>query len=253
LRLSIKLSFQKVKIMKKSRVLVAGGGIGGIVAALALNQRGFEVSLYEQAPELHELGAGITITPNGSRVLCELGLRSAMETIVSVLPSREMRLFDTGQTWHLPVTDVEARFGAPFWPVHRGDLHQTLATALEQRAPGTIHIGSRCLGFEQDTAGVTLLLENGRPVHADALIGADGVHSRIRRALFGDGRATFTGFMAWRAVGPMERLPVRLRHEGFVGWLGPRGQIGDRRKFGGQAAIACGCGRVSLAGWNLCP
>jgi salicylate hydroxylase len=210
--------------MKTCSVLVAGGGIGGIVTALALNQRGFQVALYEQAPELHELGAGVTITPNGSRVLCELGLRPAMETIASVVPSREMRLFNTGQTWPLRAL-AEARFDAPFWPVHRGDLHRTLAKALDQRAPGAIHVGSRCLGFEQDADGVTLLLDNGEPVRGAALIGADGVHSRIRRALFGEGRASFTGFMAWRAVVPTERLAIRLRHEGFVAWLGPRGQV----------------------------
>jgi salicylate hydroxylase len=211
--------------MEKSHVLIAGGGIGGLVAALALNRRGFDVSLYEQAPELHELGAGVMITPNGSRVLCALGLRPAMETIASVLPTREMRLFNTGQTWRLPIADVEARFGSPFWSVHRGDLHLALAEALEQRAPGTIHIGSRCSDLEQNADGVTLLLENGVSIHGDLLIGADGVHSRIRRVLFGEGRATFTGFMAWRAVVPMERLPARLRQEGFVGWFGPRGQI----------------------------
>src|SRR5579864_1062198 len=116
--------------MKTSRVLIAGGGIGGLTAALALNQRGFDVSLYEQAPELHELGAGVTITPNGSRVLSALGLRPAMESIVSVLRGREMRLFNTGQSWSRPTADVEARFGSPFWPVHRGDLHQALAAAL---------------------------------------------------------------------------------------------------------------------------
>lgn len=211
--------------MKKCRALIAGGGIGGLVAALALNQRGFETLVYEQAPELHELGAGVTITPNGSRVLCELGLRPAMETIVSVLPGREMRLFNTGETWRLPVTDVEARFGSPFWPVHRADLHQTLGNALARRAPGSIRVGARCTGFEQHTDRVTLLLENGERISGDALVGADGVHSRIRRALFGEGRATFTGFMAWRAFVPMERLPVHLRSDAFVGWLGPRGQI----------------------------
>jgi 2-polyprenyl-6-methoxyphenol hydroxylase-like FAD-dependent oxidoreductase len=103
------------KTMRTSRVLVAGGGIGGLVTALALNQRGFEVSLYVQAPELHELGAGVTITPNGSRVPCELGLRPAMETITSVLPNRVMRLFNTGETWSLPVimqkTASAHRFG----------------------------------------------------------------------------------------------------------------------------------------------
>ncbi|HTI81558.1 MAG TPA: FAD-dependent monooxygenase [Acetobacteraceae bacterium] len=211
--------------MKDARVLIAGGGIGGLVAALALHQRGFEVSLYEQSPELHELGAGVTITPNGSRVLCELGLRPAIEALVSPLKSRRMRLFNTGETWHQPVTDDAERSGAPFWPVHRGDLHHILANALGRWAPGAIHVGSRCVGFEQDADRVTLLLEDGDRVQGDALIGADGVHSSIRRALFGEGRATFTGFMAWRAVVPMERLPAPLRHEGFVGWLGPRGQI----------------------------
>jgi 2-polyprenyl-6-methoxyphenol hydroxylase-like FAD-dependent oxidoreductase len=211
--------------MKDARVRIAGGGIGGLVAALALHQRGFEVSVYEQAPELHELGAGVTITPNGSRVLCELGLRPAIEALVSPLKSRQMRLFNTGETWDQPVTDDGARSGAPFWPVHRGDLHQILANALGRRAPEAIHVGSRCVGFEQDAGGVTLLLENGDRVQGDALVGADGVHSRIRRALFGEGRATFTGFMAWRAVVPMERLPAPLQHEGFVGWLGPRGQV----------------------------
>jgi len=144
-----------------------------------------------------------------------------METTTSVPSGREMRLFNTGQTWPLL---AEAR-SAPFWTIHRGDLHQALATALEQRAPGAIHVGSRCLGFEQDADGVTLLLEHGESVRGDVLIGADGVHSRIRRVLSGEGRATFTGLMAWRAVIPMERLPVRLRHHGFVAWLGPLGQI----------------------------
>jgi len=147
-----------------------------------------------------------------------------MEAIVSPLTSREMRLFSTGETWRLPVADADGS-NSPFWPVHRGDLHQALANALRSRAPDAVHIGSRCVGFEQDADGVTLLLESGDRVKGDALIGADGVHSSIRRAMFGEGRATFTGFMAWRAVVPMERLPERLRHQGFVGWLGPRGQI----------------------------
>ena len=173
------------------RILIAGGGI---TAALALIQRGFEVSLYEQAPELHEFGAGIAIMPNGSRVLIEPGLRSALEAIASVPTTREMRLFNTGQTW--PILGNTQNLVSSFWQVHRGDFHRVLATALEQRVPGAIHVGTRCVGFEQDADGVTLLLENGERVHGAALIGADGVHSRIRRNLFGEGRATFTGFMA---------------------------------------------------------
>ena len=212
--------------MNESRILIAGAGIGGIVAALALLHRGFEVSLYEQAAEVHEFGAGLQISPNGSSVLRELGLQSAMEAVVSFPTAREMRLFDTGQTWRVEnVADAAARFGSPFWLVHRGDLHRALVTALERRAPGALHVGARCVGFEQDAAGVTLLLENGERVRADALIGADGVHSRIREALFGGTPAEFTGFMAWRGVVPMERLPAPLRQGAFVGWRGPRGYI----------------------------
>src|SRR5579863_6585735 len=114
LRFSSTMPLLEVTTMEKPHVLVAGGGIGGIVAALALNQRGFEVSLYEQAAELHELGAGVTITPNGSRVLCALGLRPAMEAIVSPRRRREMRLLKAGRTWPLPTADIEERFGSPF-------------------------------------------------------------------------------------------------------------------------------------------
>lgn len=212
--------------MREGRILIAGAGIGGIVAALALQQRGFDVSLYEQAPELHELGAGLQISPNGSSVLRELGLQAAIEAMVSYPSARETRLFNTGQTWHVGnVAHAATRFGSPFWLVHRGDLHRALAAALERRAPGAIKVGARCVGFEQDAAGVTLLLENGQRARGAVLLGADGVHSRIREALFGQMPAEFTGFMSWRGVVPMERLPAALRHSRFVIWRGPRGYI----------------------------
>ena len=220
--------------MSKSHILIAGAGIGGIVAALALLQRGFEVSLYEQAGELHELGAGVQISPNGSRVLRELGLQPAMDAIASMPTSREMRLFSTGQSWPLQNKgNPVVRFGSPFWLVHRGDFHQALVAALELRAPGAIRVGARCMGFEQDAAGVTLLLESGERARGEALIGADGVHSRIRETLFAV-RATFTGFMAWRGVVPMERLPARLRQQTFTGWMGPTGLVVTYPMRGGE-------------------
>jgi salicylate hydroxylase len=172
--------------------------------------------VYEQAPELREFGAGVSISQNGSRVLIELGLQRALEQVASRPASWNTRLFDTGRSW--PV-------GSSPWVVHRGDLHQALALALERHAPGAVRVGARCVGFEQDTSGVTLLLDNGERIHGDALVGADGVHSRIRGELFGEGRATFTGYMAWRAVMPIERVPLRLREQGFTAWVGPSGQI----------------------------
>ncbi len=129
--------------MGKPRILIAGAGIGGIVAALALLQRGFEVALYEQAADLREIGAGVQISPNGSRVLCHLGLQAALEAIASVPTAKDMRLFNTGQAWRvqdLGATAV-ARYGSPYWLVHRGDFHAVLVRALEERAPGAVHVG----------------------------------------------------------------------------------------------------------------
>jgi salicylate hydroxylase len=211
----------------KPRILIAGAGIGGIVAALALLQRGFAVSLYEQAAELRELGAGVQISPNGSRVLRELGLEPAMGAIASVPTAKEMRLFNTGQAWRVQDlgANAVARYGSPYWLVHRGDFHQVLVRALGERAPEEVHVGARCIDFAQDTDGVTLLLEDGERIRGDVLIGADGVHSRIRESLFGGAHATFTGFMAWRGVVPMDRLPARLRQQYGMTWIGPHGHI----------------------------
>jgi salicylate hydroxylase len=211
----------------KPRILIAGAGIGGLVAALALHQRGFEVALYEQAAELRELGAGLQISPNGSRVLRELGLLSAMAAIASVPTAKDMRLFNTGQAWRVQDlgATAEARYGSPYWLVHRGDFHSVLVRALAERAAGAVRVGARATGFEQAAGGVTLLLENGERIHGDALIGADGVHSVVRQRLFGDGQATFTGFMAWRGVVSMRRLPVRLRQQYGMTWIGPHGHV----------------------------
>jgi 2-polyprenyl-6-methoxyphenol hydroxylase-like FAD-dependent oxidoreductase len=211
----------------KPRILIAGAGIGGIVAALALLQRGFEVELYEQATDLREIGAGVQISPNGSRVLRALGLQSAMEAIASVPRAKDMRLFNTGQAWRVQDLGATAqqRFGSPYWLVHRGDFHQVLVQALSERAPGSVHVGARVTDFQQGAGGVTLLLEGGGQVNGDVLIGADGVHSRVRQALFGTGRATFTGFMAWRGVVPMDRLPTRLRQQHGNTWIGPHGHV----------------------------
>jgi salicylate hydroxylase len=211
----------------KPRILIAGAGIGGIVAALALLQRGFPVELYEQAADLREIGAGVQISPNGSRVLRALALQPAMQAIASVPAAKDMRLFNTGQAWRVQDlgATAQSRFGSPYWLVHRGDFHQALLWALRERAPRAVHVGARVTDFEQTADSVTLLLESGEWVHGDVLVGADGVHSRVRQALFGSGRATFTGFMAWRGVVPMERLPARLRQQHGNTWIGPHGHV----------------------------
>ena len=211
----------------KPHILIAGAGIGGIVAALALLERGFDVDLYEQATDLQEIGAGVQISSNGSRVLCALGLEPAMTAIASIPVGKEVRLYSTGQAWKM--YDVGAtsreRFGAPYWMVHRGDFHRVLLDTLLRRKPDAVHLGARCVGFEQDDGSATLLIEDGRRISGDLIVGADGVHSRIRNTLFGDARAQFTGFISWRAVVPMQRLPERLRRAVGTNWMAPHGHV----------------------------
>ncbi|MFT8245825.1 FAD-dependent monooxygenase [Roseomonas sp. BN140053] len=215
------------EVAAKPMVLVAGAGIGGLVAALALQRRGFPVTVLEQASALRELGAGVQIAANGSRVLCTLGLRAEMESIATVPDGKVVRLFNTGQSW--PFINVRTGTAvantAPYWMVHRGDFHRVLVQALEARSPGAIRLGQRCIGVEQDGDGVTVLTAGGGRFHGAALIGADGVHSRIREALFGGSEARFTGFVAWRGLIPMDRVPERLREAGSSNWIGPHGHV----------------------------
>lgn len=208
-------------------VLIAGAGLGGLTTALALIQRGHRVRLFEQAAELKEVGAGVQIGPNGSRLLISLGLREAMERVVCVPVGREFRLWSTGQRWRSFDTGEAAvqRFGAPYWMVHRGDIHGVLLDAVRKAAPDAILAGNACAGFEQDERHAIIRLANGETATGDVLIGADGVHSKVRQQMFGDGRAEFTGIMAWRGLVPMERLPEHQRQLVGNNWLGVGGHV----------------------------
>ena len=160
-------------------------------------------------------------------MLRALGLEPAMAAIAAIPTAKEMRLFNTGEAWRVQDlgADAEARFGAPYWLVHRGDFHAVLVAALAERAPGAVRVGARCVGLRAGRGRRDADAGERRAHHGDALIGADGVHSRIRETLFGGGRATFTGFMAWRGVVPMQRLPARLRQQCGMTWIGPHGHV----------------------------
>jgi salicylate hydroxylase len=208
------------------RILIAGAGIAGLTAALALLREGHDVEVCEQAPELAALGAGVQISANGARVLFALGLEGAIRAVWCQPAGKEIRLWNTGETWKLFDLGAEsvARYGAPYFMIHRADLHGVLIDAVRALKPDAIRLDARATGFDDD-GGVTLHLANGEHIHGDALVGADGVHSRIRNSLAGDDRPEFTGCMAWRGLMRTEVLPVHMRRPVGVNWVGPGGHV----------------------------
>jgi salicylate hydroxylase len=211
----------------RPHILIAGAGIGGLTAALALLTRGFRVTLLEQAQELAEIGAGVQISANGAQALFSLGLEAPLEAVWCEPAGKEIRLWSTGETWKL--FDLGAvsrqRYGAPYFMIHRADLHRSLVDAVQAAAPDAIRLNCRVSGFDQAASGVTAICEDGARIEGDALIGADGVHSRVRNALFGEMPAQFTGLMIWRGLVPMERLPQRMQRLVGTNWVGPGGHV----------------------------
>src|SRR5438874_1318769 len=208
-------------------VLIAGGGIGGLTAALALLRSGCDVDVYEQAAELKEVGAGLQLAANGTRVLHELGIGEQLKALACEAIGKEVRLWSTGETWKLfdlGAVSIE-RYGFPYLTVYRPDLLAVLAEGVRSLKPDAIRLDSKVIGFSQDSSGVEAQLEKGSPRTGDALIGADGVHSRIRQALFGADRPGFTGIIAWRGIVPMERLPARMKRLVGTNWIGPGGHV----------------------------
>jgi len=180
------------------RIGIVGAGIGGLVAALALARRGHEVQVYEQAKVLKEVGAGLQISANGTRVLADIGILDRV-LADSIQPTgKEVRLWSTGKTWRLFDLGTEsiARYGFPYVTTHRGDLHDALTAALRAAQPGALHLDHHFKAIEQGGSSVQLHFDNQASVTCDVAVGADGVHSTMRHVLFGEGDATFTGIVA---------------------------------------------------------
>jgi salicylate hydroxylase len=209
------------------KVLIAGAGIGGLAAALALDKAGFDIRIFEKAPELGEVGAGIQVSPNGIRVLHALGLASALDKVVFRPEAIEFRLYKSGFT--ISRTElgqaIVRRYGFPYYHVHRADIHKLLADAVRERCGNVIAPGKDVASFEQTKAGVELRFADGTTETGDLLIGADGIHSKIREALLGPEKPEFTGNVAWRGVVPAARLKgVDLRPVA-TSWMAPKSHV----------------------------
>ena len=206
------------------KVIVIGGGIGGLSAALHLLRAGIDVTVYEQAPRISEIGAGIQISPNASRLLHRLGLRPAMDRVGVFPQAIHQRRWDDGRTLqHAPLgPEVERAFGAPYYHFHRADLANLLADALPA---GRVRVSHRLVGLEEKADKVVARFENGASVEADVLIGADGIHSKVHALVFGPEKARFTGCVAWRGLVPAEKVRALGIEVASHNWMGPDGHV----------------------------
>ena len=208
-------------------ILIAGGGIGGLAAALGLAQRGQAVTVLEKAAVLGEIGAGVQLGPNAFHSFDYLGIGDAARAMAVYIDG--LRLMDaiTGEEiCRVPLDEpFRARFGNPYAVVHRGDLHGVFLRACQDNPHITLRTGCQVAGYDQDGSGVTAHLASGESVTGSALIGADGLWSNIRKQVVGDGPPRVSGHTTYRSVIPTERMPEDLRWNAATLWAGPKCHI----------------------------
>jgi 2-polyprenyl-6-methoxyphenol hydroxylase-like FAD-dependent oxidoreductase len=204
--------------------LVSGGGIGGLVTAYALAHQGFPVRVFEQSPEFREVGAGIQLGPNIFRVLEKIGLKEAVLADAHRPPAQEMRDALTGKLiTRVPLDgSFTERFGQPYAVTHRADIHGTFLKACQASHLITLETSQRVDAYEDLGDRVTITLENDERVEGRALIACEGMWSKIRNRIVGDGEPRVSGHIAYRAVLRREDVPVDLWRPEVVLWAGPR-------------------------------
>lgn len=202
-------------VVKRLKVAIVGGGIGGLAAANAMIHYGHDVTVYEQAQELGEVGAGVLITPNSIRLFDKLGLREDFEHLGGqITPGSEYRRMDGSVVGQIRTSDSNGEYGV--YGAHRADLLNMLANALPS---GVVHTAHQCIDVEQASGTVTLSFANGSQAEADVVVGADGIHSQLRKEVVTPGEPVFSGMVAYRGLVEASRLP-NWRNDVHLVWMG---------------------------------
>lgn len=208
--------------MNGKSIGIVGAGISGLVTALALQRRGWRVTVYESARVLGEIGAGLTITPNASRALRDLGLEAKLRELGTTPPVQAVKHWKDGRTLVETVRgeSTEWKYGAGYYLIHRADMHGMLADAVRANDPDAIRTGHALTGTTQD-GRVRLEFANGEHADVDVAIGADGVRSAMRAALHGPEQPRWTGYIAWRGLVPIDRIDPEILQPKCGVYIGP--------------------------------
>lgn len=233
------------------RVIIAGGGIGGLTTALCLAKYDWSVLVLEQARTFTTAGAGIQLSPNCSRVLHELGLAQALQAQAFLPEGTQFRHWRTGRviTESTLGAEIAERYGAPYYHMHRGDLLEVLLDAAQKHPSIELRTGFGVSDFIQLDDGSVQVQVDGRSELAAGLVGADGIHSQVRQSLWGEQAATFTGNIAWRMLVPTAKLPQGMVRPMSTVWWGPGKHFVHYYVRGGDY-VNCVC-VVEKAGWQV--
>jgi salicylate hydroxylase len=205
------------------RIVIIGGGIGGLAAALALERRGAETIVCEQAPRLSEIGAGLNLTPNAIKALRALGVEDQVNAIASGSDFLNIRSWKSGRfISRTRRGDFREKFGAPNLSVHRADLLNVLSGALKTT---DVRTGLRAVSVEGRANNAVARFADGSEIEADIVVGADGIHSAVRESLFGADAPRFTGCICWRGMAEAAAIPRDINITDGALWMGPHGHV----------------------------
>ena len=243
------------KSMDHQRIIIVGGGIGGLTAGLALQRRGFKVAVYERTPEFREIGAGLIVTANARRALRDLEVDAGLEAVSSSVPVRNTCNYATGEIiQEISNAEIERRFGLANLQVHRGDLHNLLLDAMRANDRDALRPGCEFVSLQQDASGVTVHFADGSSDRGDAVIGADGNASAVRSFLFPGEATEFNGQVAYRALIPDELVTPAIRQLQMAMHPAPKRYLLIYPLRRGRILNLIGCGQAAHweeEGWAI--